>query len=147
MNTEYEGVLGIVVRHDWTPRGRPISAFLIGHVNASIEEHLVGLSVNNNMESNVKLLKPVEKSIEELMDGYVVSGRCCHLDDLCDMMDYLNWLGYAYVMKNYPPQLPGKPPLLIISNPSVVDLDKWSEISTESIIREINNRTNIVGIQ
>jgi hypothetical protein len=144
METEYEAILGIVVTHG-AGRGRPISALFVGHSELSVDEEAVGFDINNNDEANIKLLKPIDKSLEELMDDYQVSGRCDKLKDLRDQLDYLHWLGYAYVMKNYPDNLPGKPPLLVISNPRVVNLDIWKEISSEEVVREINDRTNVVG--
>lgn len=146
MEAEYEAILGTVVTYG-AGGGRPITALFVGHSELSIDEEAVGIYINNNNEANIKLLKPIDKSLEELMDNYQVSGRCDKVNDIRDVLDYLHWVGYAYVMKNFPDTSPGKPPLLIISNPRVVDLSIWKEISSESAIREINNRTNVVGGQ
>lgn len=144
VETEYEGVLGIVVTHG-AGRWRPINALFIGHTDLSIGEEQIGFDINNNEEPHIKLIKPIDDNLEELLDNYEVSGRCDKVKDLRDVLDYLHWVGYAYIMKDYPDTDPGKPPLLVISNPRVVDLNIWKEISSESVIREINDRTNVVG--
>lgn len=144
METEYEGLLGIVVTNG-SGRGRPINALLIGHVDLVVEEKDIGFDINNNDEPHIQILKPIKENLEELLDGYQVSGRCDKVEGLRDILDYLHWVGYSYIMKDYPDTSPGKPPLMIISNPRLVDLNIWKEISNESAIQEINNRTNVVG--
>lgn len=144
METEYEGLLGIVVTYG-AHRGSPISGLIIGHAELGITEEQIGFDINNNDEPTIKILKPIKDNLEELLDRYEVSGRCDKVKDLRDKLNYLHWVGYAYIMKNFSDDLPGKPPLLIISNPRVVNLDIWTEISTEQAIREINDRSNVVG--
>lgn len=145
MDMEYEGLLGIMVATGNNGYRAPVFALLIGHKDLNIDESEIGFDINTNGEPNIKITKPIEKTLEEILEGYVPRPHGSELSTLQDQLDNLHWLGYAYVLKHWSEDKVGKAPLLVISSPRFVDLDIWSEISTESVIREINSRTNFAG--
>jgi hypothetical protein len=144
MEAEYEGIWGVVFSEKAINRRIIVKGFLIGHKDLSLPTNLVGFDINDNREPVVPIVKPVEKTIEELVENYQPRKYGCDLDYLQDVFDELNWCGYCYVLKTLPEDRPGKPPLVVVSNPCVIDLDLWTEISTEAFIREVNDRTSVV---
>lgn len=83
--------------------------------------------------------------MEELLDNYQPRLYGAELEEVQDKFDVLHWQGYAYIMKNWTGEKPGKAPLLLVTATRFINPDIWKEISTESFIQEINDRTNVVG--
>lgn len=149
MKEKYEGILGVVLPVPYLRDSNTIvTALFIVAEESLIKSADVGFAINNNNEPNIKLpTKPIEKSIEELLEGWVPSGRCGELDYFQDQLDELHWLGYAYIMKEPPSNYTGKLPLVIMSRSMYANLDIWEEISTEVLVREINDRINIAEVE
>lgn len=145
MDSEYEGILGITVTGFDHGYRAPIIALIIGHKDISLTEAEVGFDIHSNNEPNIQILKPIDKALEELLDNYQTRGHCDEVETLRNKLDTLHWLGYAYVMKNWAGEKIGKPPLLIVSATRFINLDIWKEIPTIELIKEINDRTNVVG--
>lgn len=145
MDTEYEGIWGIIVTGGNHGYRSPITAFIVGHKDLSLTDQEVGFEINDNSEPKIPILKPINKTLEELVSDYQPRQHGAELEEVQNKFDVLHWQGYAYIMKNWTGERPGKAPLLIVTGTRFINPDIWKEISTESFIQELNDRTNVVG--
>lgn len=145
METEYEGIWGIIVTGFNHGYRSPITAFIVGHKDLVLSEQEVGFDINTNSEPKIPILKPIDKTLEELVEFYQPRQGGTDLEVVQDNFDVLHWQGYAYIMKNWTSDKLGKPPIMIVTGTRFVDPNIWEEISTTSFIQEINDRTNVIG--
>lgn len=131
---QYIGHHGIVVREQHHTSQYPVSAIVF--VDSGDTDFDPGFRINVNGDKPIPILKEFE-TLPEIAEGYHPrEGGGLDQADIMDILDNLDWLGYAYTHKG--PGKFGRPRLLLISNPSIVDMEQWEEISTRDLKTLLN---------
>lgn len=125
-SVSYQATLGVVVA-----RGPNTAALLIQAVGEIYTPDQLGVNINNVRDEVLPITAPIEATLEELITDP-------KRDFDTTTLYKLHWTGYAYKLKDYTGV--AKPPLLVVSNPSKIDLSRWEEVTTTSVIEEINRR-------
>jgi len=125
-SVKYEGIIGVVVN-----RGPSISCLLVQAVGEVFTVGDLGIEINDYDDLHI----PLNKTIESLEDLLPDQGQVFHSGILFNM----HWTGFAYELKGYTGE--AKSPIIIVSNPKLMNPALWQEITLTSAIEQINARS------